>query len=144
MKYIRNLIWNLFIIGYRVYIIFHSCKTYKWLRIWSIVKPQLITKVRTNAWRKSLGTCFMIFPLFWPRISLHLIPRVNIFKYLGWMTPSWHHSIIFEDFVPYLIYENLEIPWLRIRKSLLKHNHLCTIFLWYLKSKDHVHNYDMN
>ena len=44
----------------------------------------------------------------------------------------------------YLINDILETSWLGIRKSYSKHHHLSIRFLWCLKSKDYIHNCDMN
>ena len=56
-------------------------------------------------------------------------------------------TIIFMDFLSHLIYNILDIPWLGIRKSLSKHDHWrieTARCLWCLRSKDHIHNHDMN
>ena len=45
-----------------------------------------------------------------------LIPKVN--------NPIFNRIIIFKDFMLYLIYEILEIPWFGIQKSLLRHDYL--------------------
>ena len=54
------------------------------------------------------------------------------------------HTIIFVDFISYLIYDVLDIPWPEIRKSKLKHDHPSTRCLWCLKLKVHMYNHEMN
>ena len=54
------------------------------------------------------------------------------------------HSITLKDCMSYPLYDVLKIMWLGIHKSKSKHNHPSTRCLWCLKSKDHIHNYNIN
>ena len=54
------------------------------------------------------------------------------------------HTITFEDIMPYLIYDILEILWLEIYKLQSKHDNPFIRCLWCLNSIDHIHNCYMN
>ena len=68
----------------------------------------------------------------------------SISSYIEGRWSHLNHSITFKDFTSYPIYDVLEIPWPGIRKSWSKHDHPSTRCLWCIRSKDHVHNRDIN
>ena len=94
MVYMIILFWNITITDYCAYIILYLRETHEWLKVWLIIKLKSITQVSTNTWRKSSKTHSLIFKLYWPKISLHLIHWVNVLKYQGRAIPFWPHNYL--------------------------------------------------
>ena len=131
-----------YIIDYHVCIILHPHETHEWLRLWSTIKPnqslKLVLMCRRNHWEllqyfHYLGQGFYHIS-FLDSISSNTKDE------------RFHHdyTIIFKDFMPYPMYDVLEILWMEIHNLSSKHGHPSKRCLWCLKSKDHIHNCDMN
>ena len=112
-----------------------------WLKFWRVYRHQNPISQLSNL-NRSLKLVLM-------RVGNHreLVDqwfyRISFFESISSNTKGgWSHldhTIIFKDFKPCLIYDILEISWV-----IIKYDHLSAWCLWCLKSKDHIHNCDMN
>ena len=137
--------WNLFINSYFGCILLCPHDTLEWLRVWSMCQTLIsqsssywcVKEIIKNTF-SDISTTLAIHGLN----CISFLDSISSIIYVG--QSHLNHIITFEDFMSYSIYYVLKISWLGICKSWSKYYHPSTRCLWCLKSKDHIHNCDMN
>ena len=102
-------------INYCVPTIFYLHETHKWLKICLTIKPLFFTQDSIDAYRKLLRIHSLIF-LYLGQGFYCITFFESISSNTKHERSPLDHSTTSEKFIPYLIYEILEIPWLGICK----------------------------